>query len=318
MSKEQNPAALDYWVFNKDYPLHSNAAILNIGSAGSGKSYFTYKYIIPIYIKYGGIKTILICSRTGRFDATTAGELESPIYKDVSVEFVSNSEVYKKCQVIRAEAIINEFLLDLQKIKKEEDLIKIGKKLTKLIKDTSDLEYLKEELEKLRGVINRFLVISPDDIKDYAEMLYIRGSKLTYNPILLVYDDYSGTDEFIKQYSNIHKLIYVRRHLHLTMLMNVQSLITVSTNIRRNTTIFICFSTLSERDLKLLSDRLPIKWSYKNLLDAFIQISDAENRDDKLLTLFTVYPNNKIICGTPEILKNINTEHGAKNIFKKL
>ena len=302
MPKDDNPSALDFWTFSPDYPLHSNAAILNIGAAGSGKSYFTYKHILPIYIKSGGIKTVLICSRTGRFDATTARELENPIYKDVAVEFIKSDEAFKKCQIIRADAIINSRLKELMGMRSDEQLIKIGKRLNKLIKDVGELRFLQEELLKLARVINKFLVIDPDEIREYARLLYLRGSQLTYDPIMLVYDDMAGCDELMKPYSPIHKLIYVRRHLHLTMLMNVQSLTTVSTNTRRNTTVFICFSTLSEKDLKLLSDRLPIKWNYKMLLEAFYKIAEAENRDDKVLTLFCVYPNQKVILGTPACL----------------
>lgn len=300
-----NPSALDYWTFDKAYPLHSNAAILNIGAAGSGKSYFTYKHILPVYIKHGGIKTVLICSRTGRFDSTTSKELENPIYKNVAVEFICSDEAFKKCQVIRADAIINEYLKELMEVKDDDQLIKIGKRLNKLIKDVGELTFLKEELMKLAKIINKFLVIEPDEIRDYARLLFVRGSQLTYNPILLVFDDYSGTDEFMKPYSSIHKLIYIRRHLHLTMLMNVQSLTTVSTNIRRNTTIFICFSTLSEKDLKLLSDRLPIKWTYKKLLEAFYSIADAENRNDKVLSVFCVYPFQQVVIGTPSCLTSL-------------
>ena len=303
-SPDSNPSALDHWVYDNEYPLHSNAAILNIGAAGSGKSYFTYKHILPIYIKNGGIKTVLICSRTGRFDATTAAELENPIYKNVAVEFIKSEEAFKKCQIVRADAIINTYLKELMDVKGDEDLIKIGKKLNKLIKDVGELTFLREELLKLAKIINKFLVIEPEEIREYARLLFIRGSQLTYDPILLVFDDYSGTDEFMKPYSAVHKLIYVRRHLHLTMLMNVQSLTTVSTNIRRNTTVFIAFSTLSEKDLKLLSDRLPIKWNYKMLLDAFYKIADAEDRNDKLLTIFCVYPHQKVVIGTPSILLN--------------
>ena len=300
-----NKSDLNYWVYDKDYPIHSNAAILVAGNAGIGKSFFIYKRLLPIYIKYGGYKTILICSRMGKFDATTAEELEAPIYKDTLVEFIKIDESYEICQKIRANAIINEYLLELTKVKSDKDLVKIRKKLTSLIKSSGELKIIKDELMKLNKVIDQFMTISPEEIADYAQLLFRRGSQITFNPVIIVYDDQSGSDEFIKPYSDIHKLIYCRRHLHLTMVMSVQSITTISTNIRRNCTEFICFSTLSEMDVKLLRDRLPIKWNYKDLIELFIEIANEENRNQKMLSIFTVFPFAQIIKGLPEcVLKS--------------
>ena len=300
-----NKSDLNYWVYDKEYPIHSNAAILVAGNAGIGKSFFIYKRLLPIYIKYGGYKTILICSRMGKFDATTAEELEAPIYKDTLVEFIKIDESYEICQKIRANAIINEYLLELTKVKSDKDLVKIRKKLTSLIKSSGELKIIKDELMKLNKVIDQFMTISPEEIADYAQLLFRRGSQITFNPVIIVYDDQSGSDEFIKPYSDIHKLIYCRRHLHLTMVMSVQSITTISTNIRRNCTEFICFSTLSEMDVKLLRDRLPIKWNYKDLIELFIEIANEENRNQKMLSIFTVFPFAQIIKGLPEcVLKS--------------
>ena len=297
--KIENKSDLLYWVYNDEYPLHSNAATLVAGSAGAGKSYFIYKRLLPIYIKYGGYKTILIASRMGKFDATTSAELDAPVYKDVLVEFIKIDESYTICQRIRANAIINEYLEQLMKVKSDKDLMKIHKKLSNLIKSSGELEIVKQELLKLYAVVEKFMSISPEEIADYATLLYKRGSQITFNPVIIVYYDMSGTDAFIKPYSDIHKLIYCRRHLHLTMVMSVQSITTISTNIRRNCTEFVCFSTLSEMDTKLLRDRLPIKWTYKELLEMFVDIADEEDRNQKMITIFCVFPHQKIVKGLP-------------------
>ena len=300
---DSNPASLTYWTFNDKYPLHSNAAILVAGNCGSGKSWFTYNYLLPIYIKYAGVKTVIVASRTGQFDYTKATALEKPIYKDVGLEFIKIEQTYNKCQMIRADAIINEYLLKLMKIQGEQDLVKISKELAKLIKNVNDFEIVHSELSKLLSIIHKFMSIEPDEVRDYAEMLYKRGTQLTYNPIVVVFDDYSGCDDFIKPYSSVHKLIYCHRHLHLNMIMLVQSITTISTNIRRNVNIFICFSTLSDRDIQLLRDRLPLKWDLKRIREEFFKIADADDRDDKVLTLFTTFPRQCIITGTPDCLK---------------
>ena len=300
-----NRSDLLYWTYDKEYPLHSNAAVLVAAGAGTGKSYFIYKRLLPVYIKYGGYKTILIASRMGKFDATTSSELDSDIYKDVYVEFIKIDESYEMCQRIRANAIINEYLQELMNIKKDKDLVTIKDRLTSLMKASGELSIIKDELTKLYRLFDKLMTISIEEVVDYATLLYNRGSKITYNPIIIVFDDYSSSDEFIKPYSDIHKLIYCRRHLHLTMVMSVQSLTTISTNIRRNCTEFICFSSLSEKDVKLLASRLPIQWKYKELLDRFIDISNEQDRNQKMITVFTVFPYNQVILGLPECMLKI-------------
>lgn len=302
--KITNKSDLNYFVYDKQYPLHSNAAICVAGNAGVGKSYFIYKRLLPIYVKYAGIKTILIASRMGKFDATTAAELDAPVYKDVNVEFIKMEQSYEICQKIRANAIINEYLLELMKVKSDKDLMKIHKKLMNLIKSSGELEIIKDELMKLYVVVDKFMTLEPEEIADYAELLYRRGTKITYNPIIIVFDDYSGTDAFIKPYSDIHKLIYCRRHLHLTMVMSVQSITTISTNIRRNCTHFCCFSTLSEMDVKLLRDRLPLKYNFQQLKDAFNEICSKDDRNQKIITICVTFPNDIMIVGLPDKVLN--------------
>lgn len=301
----ENKSDLNYWVYNEEYPLHSNAAIVCCGSAGAGKSYFVYKYLLPIYIKYGGVKTILVCSRTANIDYTTVTELKNPIYKDVGVDFIKVDESYKRCQLIRSNAIINEFIQQFMEAKDDHAVEKILKNIRKMCKTVSDLEIIKDEVTRFYEYVSSFLGLDIETVHDYATLLWKSGTKITYNPILIIFDDMSGTDAFIKPYSDLHKLIYCRRHLHLTMIMNVQSLTTISVNIRRNTTIFVCFSTLSEQDVKLLASRVPIHsgMGMKELRQAFVDIAEEQDRNDKMLTLFTVYPNAKVIIGMPELLK---------------
>ena len=87
--------------------------------------------------------------------------------------------------------------------------------------------------------------------------------------------------------------------------MLVQSITTISTNIRRNVSIFVCFSTLSDRDIQLLRDRLPLKYNLKQIREVFYKISDADERSEKVLTITTTYPHQKIILGTPQCLLNL-------------
>ena len=304
-SKNENKSDLNYWIFNEDYPLHNCALGIICGSTNSGKSYFTYKYLLPAYIKNNAIKTILICSRTGRYDSTTSKELDNPIYKNIDIDFVKIEDSYKRCQIIRSNAIVNEYIEMFMNAKDEKEVENILKKLKGSIKSSSELDVIHDELLKFYNYVSEFISIGIDEVHEYSKLLWKSGSKITYNPTIIVFDDYASTSEFLKPTSNMHKLAYIRRHLHLGMFLLTQSIVAVSASIRRNASMFVLFSTLSEMDLKAIRDRLPIKWSYKQLLEKFMEISESENRDDKVITIFSFYPNQKVIQGTPTCLKEL-------------
>ncbi len=309
--KDKDASALDYRVYDKEYPLHSHAAILNIGAAGSGKSFFCYRVILPIYIKHLGVKSLLICSRTGAFDNTTRTELENPIYKDVAVEFIRLDESFRRCQEIRAQAIINEYLERCMHLRTEEELVKLRKDFLRLISTDSKVPHLVDELRRFdKDVLEKFTFMDINLIHDWAELMFTSGKRYVTEsdiPILIVYDDYAGSREFLRTSSDIHKLIFCRRHLRCTMVMNVQALTTVSTQIRTNSTVFVCFSTLTEKDIELLSQRVPYSAGFdrKKLKEAFVQINQAEERNDQMLTLFTVKPNQKVVLGAPECIRSL-------------
>ena len=305
MNEKENKSALNYYIFDEEYPLHNCLLGVICGSTNSGKSYFTYKYILPAYIKDGAIKTILICSRTGKYDQTTSSLLDDPIYKDVCIDFVKPDETYERCQLIRSNAIINEYIDKFMNVKNEEEISSLLKKLKSLMKSSSELNVIHDELSKFYSYVSGFISIDVETVREYARLLWISGSKITYNPTIIVFDDYASTSEFLKPTSNLHKLVYVRRHLHLSILILTQSIVAVSASIRRNTSLFVLFSTLSEMDLKLIRDRLPIKWSFKELLQKFIEISEAEDRDQKVISIFSFYPHQKVIIGTPQKLKDL-------------
>ena len=305
MNEKENKSALNYYIFDKEYPLHNCLLGVICGSTNSGKSYFTYKYILPAYIKDGAIKTILICSRTGKYDQTTSSLLDDPIYKDVCIDFVKIDETYDRCQLIRSNAIINEYIDKFMNVKNEKEISSLLKKLKSLIKSSSELNVIHDELSKFYSYVSGFISIDVELVKEYARLLWLSGSKITYNPTIIVFDDYASTSEFLKPTSNLHKLVYVRRHLHLSILVLTQSIVAVSASIRRNTSLFVLFSTLSEMDLKLIRDRLPIKWSFKELLQKFIEISEAEDRDQKVISIFAFYPFNCVIQGLPDCMKKL-------------
>ena len=219
MNEKENKSAYNYYIFDEEYPLHNCLLGVICGSTNSGKSYFTYKYILPAYIKDGAIKTVLICSRTGKYDQTTSSLLDDPIYKDCCIDFVNLEDTYERCQLIRSNAIINEYIDKFMNVKNEEEISSLLKKLKSLIKSSSELNVIHDELSKFYSYVSGFISIDVELVKEYARLLWLSGSKITYNPTIIVFDDYASTSEFLKPTSNLHKLVYVRRHLHLSILV---------------------------------------------------------------------------------------------------
>ena len=158
MNESENKSALNYFIFDKEYPLHNCMLGVVCGSTNSGKSYFTYKYILPAYIKNGAVKTVLICSRTGKYDQTTSRFLDDDIYKERTkgsrseapccIDFVKLDETYERCQLIRSNAIINEYIDKFMNVKNEKEISDVLKKLKTLIKSSSELNVIHDELSK--------------------------------------------------------------------------------------------------------------------------------------------------------------------------
>lgn len=306
MNEKENKSAYNYYIFDEEYPLHNCLLGVICGSTNSGKSYFTYKYILPAYIKDGAIKTILICSRTGKYDQTTSSLLDDPIYKDCCIDFVDLEDTYERCQLIRSNAIINEYIEKFMNVKNEEEISSLLKKLKNMIGSSSKMNVIQDELSKFYSYVSGFISVDVESVREYARLLWLSGTKITYNPTIIIFDDYASSSEFLNQKSNLHQLVYIRRHLHLSILVLTQSIVAVSVSIRRNASLFVLFSTLSEMDLKLIKCRLPYGLiSYEELLQKFIEISKSDKRDDKVISLFVFYPFNKLIKGLPDCLKKL-------------
>lgn len=306
MNEKENKSAYNYYIFDEEYPLHNCLLGVICGSTNSGKSYFTYKYILPAYIKDGAIKTILICSRTGKYDQTTSSLLDDPIYKDCCIDFVDLEDTYERCQLIRSNAIINEYIEKFMNVKNEEEISSLLKKLKNMIGSSSKMNVIQDELSKFYSYVSGFISVDVESVREYARLLWLSGTKITYNPTIIIFDDYASSSEFLNQKSNLHQLVYIRRHLHLSILVLTQSIVAVSVSIRRNASLFVLFSTLSEMDLKLIKGRLPYGLiSYEELLQKFIEISKSDKRDDKVISLFVFYPFNKLIKGLPDCLKKL-------------
>ena len=237
-----------------------------------------------------------------KFTSSDINLSPNPIYKDVLIYYIKIEEAFSCCQMLRADAIINEYILKIMKVQTDDDLIKIRKDVVQQMKWSAQTEFtvIRRELEKLLALIDKkLLLMDLEEVRDWAEMKWKLGTQLTFNPVLVVLDDYAGDNELMKRNSSIYHLEILRRHLHTTLIINVQSLTSISTDIRRFTSEFVCFSTMSEADAELLKFRLPIKWNMKKIMEVFYRRSDAE--------LFTTPGYQKLVEGIPQSVLKIQS-----------
>lgn len=132
-----DPSALNFHTFDSDFPLCTNCLALTIGGTGSGKSFFTYNFFLPIYAENFGVQWLIICSKTAGCDAT----LRAALAKN-NVEIIIDpdiSRLFTTTQEIRAQALKMDFL---------EQIYKSFKKGAQSYKHT--IEKIKHEVTQLR------------------------------------------------------------------------------------------------------------------------------------------------------------------------
>lgn len=160
--------------------------------------------------------------------------------------------------------------------------------------------------------------INEDDFEDQLKkgMFYFIRDKIviprinalkfgpSYQPSLAIIDDYAGTEELTNPRSSLTNMVLLRRHLHLSIFILSQTATGLNTDIRRNANSFHLLPSLSSADLDLIAFRLPISIEKKKLQELYIETNENEDRNQCLTSLFTVYPNHKIVSGAPDsILK---------------
>lgn len=148
MSK-RNPADLLSRIFHKDYPLNANTLSIVVGGAGSGKSYFCYNILLPIYLDHFDIYNLIICSRTAKCDATlndALGDLERK-YPHISAEMLELRELTGRCEEIRARAIKAEQLMKISRMASYREIEKYANgDLESTMDSMTDFEGIQSEL----------------------------------------------------------------------------------------------------------------------------------------------------------------------------
>ncbi len=123
-----------------------------------------------------------------------------------------------------------------------------------------------------------------------------------YQPILAIVDDYAGTEEFMNSHSTLTQMVLLRRHLHLSIFILTQTITGINTDIRRNTNTFHLLPSISRADIDLIALRLPSNMDKKDLREIYEEGCKNEDRNQNLVSLFTVFPNHKIITGAPKCI----------------
>lgn len=126
MKAGEDPGSLSFKTLDTDFPLCSNCLALVIGGTGSGKSYFTYNYVLPTYIEHFDVKWIMICSKTAACDATLQAALakcRANVIIDSRIE-----RLFDTAQLIRAQSMKVKFVERLIKAKNPKKELEVIKK----------------------------------------------------------------------------------------------------------------------------------------------------------------------------------------------
>ena len=98
-------------------------------------------------------------------------------------------------------------------------------------------------------------------------------------------------------------MVLLRRHLHLSMFILSQTAVGINTDIKRNANTFHLLPSLSHANIELIAFRLPMSVNKKQLQEIYIEGCKNEDRNQNLISLFTVFPYHKIVKGAPSCLK---------------
>lgn len=392
MQSKKDPSDLLAKIFDDSYPLNNHTLSIILGGSGSGKSYFCYNVLTPLYIDNFDIYHLLICSKTAKCDKTLDSSLKTleKEYPYLNIKLVNLKNVVKRAEEIRAKALRAEYLEEIYKINDYEKTIKfIDKEIEGKMKSMKQFPNIQNELylfiDDLRQLldptnynikeINRKELqggdISSSDSDEYEMnkeiyknpenydihyLTYYHGlginkkvfeNKVTQptieidykgkeflenyewenevnnkilnftrkeiikprlheavfgppqQPILIIIDDNVGDNELSNPKSMLTQLIYLRRHLHCSLFILSQSATGINTNIRRNTNSFHLLPSISNADLKLINDRLPAQLGLSDIKDNYLCNCENKDRNQRMTSLFCVFPNNKIVDGAP-------------------
>lgn len=171
MSK-RNPADLLSRIFHKDYPLNANTLSIVVGGAGSGKSYFCYNILLPIYLDHFDIYNLIICSRTAKCDATLNEALEriEHTYPHITAEMIELGELTTRCEEIRVRAIKAEQLIKISKMTRYRQLEKyLNHDLERFMNSMTDFRVIQNELYLFLDDLRLLMDVSNYVVKDKNE-----------------------------------------------------------------------------------------------------------------------------------------------------
>lgn len=169
MKSKRDPSDLLANVFHKEYPLNNHTLSLVIGGSGSGKSYFCYNILTPIYLDHFDIYHLLICSKTAKCDATLSEALDKleKDYPHVHIDIINLEELAEKCEQIRASAIKMQHLEELLKIAEMKPFQRyIDSKIEKQMNSMKNFSIIQSELYLFIEDLRELLELSNYEIRD--------------------------------------------------------------------------------------------------------------------------------------------------------
>lgn len=328
---------IDYKIFSESYPLCNNPLTIILGGTGSGKSYFAYKVLGPLYTKLFEIKHLLIANNTGSLDRTLSSSIKGikKVNPKMRVKFLTIPDAFKEAQAIRGEVVIQDMLNDILRATSPDGVHKVVEKwkekakrmdsypfmasaLSKYISDFDDMcNFDNYDLQRSESDSDMEDDRSDDEVMDCVidkvhhhcrQLISKAGPYQGEQPILLIVDDQANSHQLSSKTSEFTKMMLVRRHLHLGCFVLTQTITGINTDLRRNATNYILLPGVSSTDLKLLQSRLPYTTSFEELQEMYRKISEMAlsgegERSDQIISIFNYNPYYKVVLGRPAVFR---------------
>ena len=236
-------------IHNK-FPFAQNGICAFIAPMGSGKSYNYMKLAAKQEVLYDEpfFELVVICSTSAKFDQTVLTFLPS----------------IKKSKIVS--------------VKDTELLDYLNKYMTRILKYNSLIEYINSDCKNINEELNRLIMKHNLSMK---LMKYIVNKLCKYkwrtfpHRCLLILDDFANHALLRSKETDLSRLLKKLRHFHINVMICVQTVKSISKDIKRTLSDIVLFPGISQYDFEDLIKESPASsFDFKKLWEEYNKLKD--------------------------------------------
>ena len=236
-------------IHNK-FPFAQNGICAFIAPMGSGKSYNYMKLAAKQEVLYDEpfFELVVICSTSAKFDQTVLTFLPS----------------IKKSKIVS--------------VKDTELLDWLNKYMRRILKYNSMIEYINSDCKNINEELNRLIMKHNLSMK---LMKYIVNKLCKYkwrtfpHRCLLILDDFANHALLRSKETDLSRLLKKLRHFHINVMICVQTVKSISKDIKRTLSDIVLFPGISQYDFEDLIKESPASsFDFKKLWEEYNKLKD--------------------------------------------